>query len=90
MGYECTKQLLAHGAIVYMTGPSPAKAAVAIEQLEDELPHIYGRGRVRFLKMDSSNMHDVQRAAASFVSRVSRLDVLGRSPDSRSAALASS
>ncbi|VDC05265.1 unnamed protein product [Peniophora sp. CBMAI 1063] len=85
IGYECTKQLLAHGATVYMTGRSPAQAAAAIEQLEEELPHIYGRGRVRFLKVDMSNIHDVQRAAESFMARVSRLDVLvhneGRAPD---------
>ncbi|KZV71197.1 NAD(P)-binding protein [Peniophora sp. CONT] len=76
IGYECTKQLLSHGATVYMAGRSPCEAATAIEQLEDDLPHIYGRGRVRYLKVDMSNMHDVQRAAESFMARVSRLDVL--------------
>lgn len=74
-----TKRLLAHDATVYIAGRSPAKATAAIEQLESELPHIYGRGRVRFLKVDMSNMHDVQGAGESFMARVSRLDVLGLS-----------
>ncbi|KAI0718979.1 NAD(P)-binding protein [Cerioporus squamosus] len=71
IGKETVKALLLRGAKVYMAARSEAKALVAVEELRAAT----GRSAI-VLKIDLADLRSVKAAAAEFLSRESRLDVL--------------
>ncbi|KAJ7603514.1 NAD-P-binding protein [Mycena polygramma] len=74
LGYETAKQVLLKGAKVYIAARSPEKAAEAIKRLRAETKA--GEDRVLFVKLDLADLHSVRAAAAEFLAREERLDVL--------------
>ncbi|KZV77093.1 NAD-P-binding protein [Peniophora sp. CONT] len=76
IGYHITKQLAAKGATIYLACRSEQRALAAIAKLEGEISGIREQKRLRFLQVDMSSMHSVQRLAEEFLKRETRLDVL--------------
>jgi len=71
VGKETVKQLLAHGAKVYLAARSAQKANEAIAELKDET----GKQAI-FLQLDLSDLPAVRRSAQEFLSKESQLHVL--------------
>lgn len=71
IGYETVKQLLLKNAKVYLAARSPEKAAAAIKRLEGET-----QKSAVFLQLDLADLRSVRRAAETFLSQESRLDIL--------------
>ncbi|EIW52753.1 NAD-P-binding protein [Trametes versicolor FP-101664 SS1] len=71
IGKETVKALLNHNAKVYIGGRNPTRVAGAIEDLRKET----GKEAL-FLQLDLADLQSIKRAAAEFVSKESRLDVL--------------
>ncbi|KAJ7025649.1 NAD-P-binding protein [Mycena alexandri] len=71
IGYETVKQLLLKNAKVYLAARSPEKAAAAIKRLEGET-----KKSAVFLQLDLADLRSVRRAAETFFSQESRLDIL--------------
>ena len=71
IGRETVKQLLVHGATVYLAARSEAKATQAIEELEGETGH-----RAVFIQCDLANMASVRAAARAYLAREKALHVL--------------
>ena len=76
IGYVTTKELARHGAKVYLACRSEDRALAAIEKLEGEVSEIKGKDRLHFIQVDMGNMQSVKRAAAEFIQKEKRLDVL--------------
>ncbi|KZV69594.1 NAD(P)-binding protein [Peniophora sp. CONT] len=76
IGLEACRQLLMHGATVYMLIRTPARAESVIKQLETDIPEITGKKRVHYIQVDFSNMSEVRKAGEEFMKREQRLDVL--------------
>ncbi|KAH7047607.1 hypothetical protein B0J12DRAFT_129395 [Macrophomina phaseolina] len=74
VGFEVTKALYAKNATVYIAGRSVKKAALAIADIEDEVPR--SDGRMEFLKLDLSDLSSIKKTAEEFMKRERRLDVL--------------
>ncbi|KAI0745540.1 NAD(P)-binding protein [Earliella scabrosa] len=71
IGKETVKALLSRGAKVYMASRNETKALAAIEELRT------ATGRLAiFLRLDLADLRSVKAAAAEFMSKESRLDVL--------------
>ncbi|EIN04817.1 NAD(P)-binding protein [Punctularia strigosozonata HHB-11173 SS5] len=71
IGKETCKQLLLHGAEVWLSARSETKADAAIADLERET----GR-RAQFLQMDLGDLPNVKKAVEEFKSKQTRLDAL--------------
>ncbi|KAJ6569188.1 NAD(P)-binding protein [Mycena capillaripes] len=71
IGYHTVKQLLLQNAKVYLAARSADKAAEAIRMLEADT----GRKAI-FLQLDLADLASVRRAATTFLSDESRLDIL--------------
>lgn len=74
VGFELTKALYAKNATVYIAGRSVKKAAMAIADIEDEVPR--SDGRMEFLKLDLADLSSIKKTADEFLKRERRLDVL--------------
>lgn len=74
VGYELSKILYEHGGSVYIAGRSNTKGENAIAEIREAAPKSYGRLEV--LSIDLSDMSSVKAAAATFLAKESRLDVL--------------
>jgi len=74
VGKETARELLARNAKIYIGARSAERAGAAIEDLKK----ITGKGddRIRFLKLDLTDLRSIKAAVDEFVSRESRLDVL--------------
>ena len=64
---------------MYLACRSESRTLEAIKRLEEEVPDVKGMDRLKFLKVDLGDAHDVQRAGEEFLKREGRLDVLGES-----------
>ncbi|KAJ7036978.1 NAD-P-binding protein [Mycena alexandri] len=71
IGYETVKQLLLKNAKVYLAARSPEKATAAIKRLEEET-----KKSAIFLQLDLADLPTVRRAAETFLSQESQLDIL--------------
>ncbi|KAF8155230.1 hypothetical protein K438DRAFT_1987139 [Mycena galopus ATCC 62051] len=71
IGYETVKQLLLKNAKVYLAARSPEKAAAAIKSLEAET-----KKSAIFLQLDLADLPSVRKAAETFLSQESKLDIL--------------
>ncbi|KAJ3519276.1 hypothetical protein NM688_g9322 [Phlebia brevispora] len=71
IGKETCKQLLKHGATVYLAARSQSKAEKAIEDLQKET----GK-EARFLQLDLGDLSAVKQSAEEFKSHETRLDIL--------------
>ncbi|KAI1427072.1 hypothetical protein F5Y12DRAFT_783444 [Xylaria sp. FL1777] len=77
IGFELCKLLFPSGAIIYMASRSKNKAEEAIKTIEATIPEgTNGRGQLKFLHIDLSDLKSVKAAAATFASQESKLDVL--------------
>lgn len=76
LGYVTTRHLARHGAKVYLACRSEDRTLAAIAKLEEEVPEIKGKERLRFIQVDMGNMQSVKRAAEEFIQKEKRLDVL--------------
>ncbi|VDC05298.1 unnamed protein product [Peniophora sp. CBMAI 1063] len=85
IGLETCRQLLAHGATVYMLIRTPARAESVIKQLETDIPELTGKGRAKYIQVDFSSMSEIKKAGEEFMKLEQRLDILvhnaGRMPD---------
>ncbi|KAF7296233.1 Short-chain dehydrogenase/reductase family protein [Mycena chlorophos] len=73
IGYETVKQLLLKNAKVYLAARSAEKANTAIEALRAETS---SKGTAVFLALDLSDLESVKKAAAEFLEKDAKLDVL--------------
>ncbi|KAJ7464506.1 NAD-P-binding protein [Mycena latifolia] len=71
IGFETVKELVVHGAKVYMAARSSAKATEAIESITKET----GKSPI-FLEIDLADLDSVEKAAQTFLENETRLDVL--------------
>ncbi|GAW19585.1 hypothetical protein ANO14919_090730 [Xylariales sp. No.14919] len=77
IGFELCKLLFPSGATVYMASRSKDKAEEAIKTIESSIPEgIQGRGQLKFLHLDLSDLKSVKTAAEAFASQETKLDVL--------------
>ncbi|KAI0803618.1 hypothetical protein GGR55DRAFT_391571 [Xylaria sp. FL0064] len=77
IGFEICKLLFPSGATIYMASRSKDKAEEAIETIEAGIPEgTEGRGQLKFLHLDLSDLKSVKTAAESFAAQESKLDVL--------------
>ncbi|KAI0424824.1 hypothetical protein F5Y09DRAFT_323399 [Xylaria sp. FL1042] len=77
IGFEICKLLFPSGAIIYMASRSKNKAEEAIKTIEAGIPEgTEGRGQLKFLHLDLSDLKSVKATAESFASQESKLDVL--------------
>ena len=76
IGLETCRELLAHGATVYMFIRTPARAESVIKQFGKDIPGIAENGRVKYIQVDLSDMKEVRRAGEDFLQREQRLDIL--------------
>ena len=74
VGYELSKILYAHDAVVYIAGRSESKASDAIKSIQTAHPS--SKGRVDFMHVDLSDLKTIKPAVDTFVSQEERLDVL--------------
>lgn len=74
VGFELSRILYAHNAIVYVAGRSEAKALLAIDAIKVATPN--SAGRLEFLQVDLSNLKTVKPGVEGFISKERRLDVL--------------
>ncbi|GME26200.1 Short-chain dehydrogenase [Neofusicoccum parvum] len=74
VGFELTKALYAKNGVVYIAGRSVQKAALAIADIEDEVPR--SDGRLEFIKLDLGDLATIKKSAEDFLKREQRLDVL--------------
>ncbi|KAL3440883.1 short chain dehydrogenase [Aspergillus insuetus] len=74
LGYETVRQLSLHNpARVYLAARSKDKATKAIKDLQETNP---GVADVQFLQLDLASFESVKAAAAEFLTKESRLDIL--------------
>lgn len=74
LGYETVRQLSEHNpARIYLAARSQEKAEKAIQELQQANPKA---SNIVFLKLDLASFDSVKAAAADFLSRESRLDIL--------------
>ncbi|KAJ6552934.1 NAD-P-binding protein [Mycena capillaripes] len=71
IGFETVKELVKHGAKVYMAARSRSKAEEAIAAIHKDT----GKSPV-FLELDLANLDSVKKAAETFLQSETRLDVL--------------
>ncbi|RWA10071.1 hypothetical protein EKO27_g5022 [Xylaria grammica] len=77
IGFELCKLLFPSGAIIYMASRSKDKAEEAIKAIESSIPEgTQGRGQLKFLHLDLSDLKSVKAAAEAFASQEAKLDVL--------------
>ncbi|KZO91904.1 NAD-P-binding protein [Calocera viscosa TUFC12733] len=76
LGYQTAQQLANHGATVYLTTRSEAKALDTIRRLEEANPGLKGEGRLHWLLLDLSSVAKAKKAAEEFLQREKRLDLL--------------
>ncbi|KZO90125.1 NAD-P-binding protein [Calocera viscosa TUFC12733] len=76
LGYQTVLQLANHGAKVYLTTRSEAKARDTIARLEEANPALKGSGRLQSLLLDLSLVTKAKAAAEEFLRREERLDIL--------------
>jgi len=72
IGYETTRHLAANGARVYIAGRSEGRVKEAITKMQSEQSSL----DLRFLKMDLQDLQTIKEAAAEFMQKESRLDIL--------------
>jgi NAD(P)-dependent dehydrogenase (short-subunit alcohol dehydrogenase family) len=72
IGFETTRALAEHGAHVVMACRDQAKARQAYDELDNDL----GRSSLEVLPLDLADLGSVREAAASFLARHARLDLL--------------
>ena len=77
IGYHTVKLLARRGAKVYLGARNESKAKAAIAELEREG---LGSGQVVYLHVDLSDPRWAQEAANEFLTKETRLDILGLSP----------
>lgn len=75
IGYHTVKFLARKGATVYLGARNEAKARAAMAELEKDG---IGRGQVVFLNVNFSDPRWAKAAAEEFLTKESRLDILGR------------
>jgi NAD(P)-dependent dehydrogenase (short-subunit alcohol dehydrogenase family) len=80
LGKESVRQLVLHGAKVYMASRTESRAVECIEELELDHPELQGKGRIVFLQLDLASLESCQRAARDFKEKEERLDILSRFP----------
>jgi NAD(P)-dependent dehydrogenase (short-subunit alcohol dehydrogenase family) len=76
IGYYTVKHLACRGATVYLAARNESKAIGAIAQLETEGLGP-GFGQVNWLKFDLMDPRKAKAAAEEFLSKETRLDILG-------------
>ncbi|EJT98037.1 daunorubicin C-13 ketoreductase [Dacryopinax primogenitus] len=76
LGYQTALQLANHGATVYLTTRSEAKALDTIKRLEEANPSLTDSGRLRWLELDLTLVHNAKAAAEEFLKKEARLDIL--------------
>ncbi|KAL3436135.1 short chain dehydrogenase [Aspergillus tetrazonus] len=75
LGYETIRQLSKHNpAVIYLAARSQHKAEKAIAALKQHNPE--SSNNIRFLHLDLASFDSIKAAAAEFLSRESRLDIL--------------
>lgn len=74
IGFETTKQLLIHGARVYLAARSEEKALAAIERLRKETACT--EADLVFLKLDLGDLTTIKASANEFLKKEKTLDVL--------------
>lgn len=78
IGYQTVKQLVKHGARVYLGARNESRAIGAIAQLEAEgILNIAEAGTVHWLPLDLATPRKAKSAAEAFMNREQRLDILG-------------
>lgn len=78
IGYQTVKELLKHGAKVYIGARNEGRAVGAITQLEAELGGAL-KGNAEWVKIDLTTPSLAKDGAEAFMSREGRLDILGES-----------
>jgi len=76
IGYQTALQLANHGAKVYLTTRSEAKALDTVRRLEEQNPALKGSGRLQWLVMDLTLVMTAKAVAEEFLRRETRLDIL--------------
>ncbi|KZO91903.1 NAD-P-binding protein [Calocera viscosa TUFC12733] len=76
LGYQTAQQLANHGAKVYLTTRSEAKALDTVRRLETENPVLKDSDRLQYLVIDFSLVTSAKAAGEEFLRRESRLDIL--------------
>ncbi|KZO90124.1 NAD(P)-binding protein [Calocera viscosa TUFC12733] len=76
IGFQTVLQLANHGAKVYLTTRSEAKALDTIRRLEEVNPALKDSGRLQWLVLELSLVTNAKAAAEEFLKRESRLDIL--------------
>ncbi|KZO91901.1 NAD-P-binding protein [Calocera viscosa TUFC12733] len=76
LGYQTVQQLANHGAKVYLTTRSEAKALDTIRRLEEANPALKDTGRLQYLVIDFSLVTSAKAGAEEFLRKESRLDIL--------------
>lgn len=81
IGFQTVKQLVKHGARVYLGARNESRATGAIAQLETQgILDVVGAGTVHWLPLDLATPSTTKSAAEDFMKREQRLDILGESP----------
>lgn len=74
IGYETTRQLALRNARVYITSRSEERVSKAIREMRES---VGGKSLdLHFLQVDLQDLRSVKAAAASFMQRESRLDII--------------
>ncbi|EJT98033.1 NADP-binding protein [Dacryopinax primogenitus] len=76
MGYQTALQLASHGAKVWLTTRSEAKALDTVRRMEEADPGLKGSGRLNWLVLELSSVAGTKAAAEEFLTKEERLDIL--------------
>ncbi|KAH9906751.1 NAD(P)-binding protein [Xylariomycetidae sp. FL2044] len=74
VGFELSKILYRHNAVVWMAGRSEPKAKEAIANIQAVSPG--SKGQLKYLPMDLSDLTSIKPAVEAFTAQESRVDVL--------------
>jgi len=76
LGYQTALQIANHGAKLYITTRSEAKARETIARLEEANPALKDSGRLHWFVLELDLVSRAKAAAEQFLSRETRLDIL--------------
>ncbi|KAI1364048.1 hypothetical protein F5Y08DRAFT_307737 [Xylaria arbuscula] len=74
LGFELSKILYQHNAVVWIAGRSSSKAEKAIADIRAVAPG--SKGQLKYLHIDLSDLTSIKPAVESFVAQETRIDVL--------------
>lgn len=79
IGFETVKELVRHGAHVYLGARNESRATGALAKLKAEgVLGAPGAGKVEWLPLDVATPSTTKMGAEEFLRRATRLDILGR------------